>query len=294
MAQFQFKKAQRKGIYARIAILGPTGGGKTYSALSIATGLVEGSGKRIAVIDTERSSADRYADVFDFDKLDLTMYSPDTYVEAIKAIDPEVYGAVVIDSLTHAWTGKDGALEQVDKAAVRSGGGNKFAGWRDVTPMHNRLVDAMLSIQAHLVVTMRSKMEYILEEDERGRKVPKKVGMAPIQRDGMEYELDIVGDMTTDNKMVISKSRASFLAGEVINKPGVELGRRILEWCGTVEPKPWEPTDEDIKDLVALAKTHDKTPDEVVSTAKALFDKHPRQLDKAEWDNLTKQIKGEA
>lgn len=286
----QFKKAQRKGIFARIAIDGPTGAGKTYSALAIATGMLGESGKRIAVIDTERSSSDRYADVFDFDKMDLETHAPDTYVEALKTVDSDIYGVVVVDSLSHAWIGRDGALEQVDKAAARSQSGNKFTAWRDVTPMHNRLIDALLSLQAHLIVTMRSKMEYVLEEDERGKKVPRKVGMAPQMREGVEYELDIVGDMDLENRLVITKTRASFLNRSVINKPGAELGRQILAWCGHVEPTV---TDSDLRALVEFAKSHNLTPDDVKSVAQDLHGKAVRELTLAELDAVKAKIAGQ-
>lgn len=283
MTQFQFKKAERKGIFARFALDGPTGSGKTYSALAIAQGLK--GDKRVAVIDTERSSSDRYADIFDFDNLDLETHSPDTYVEALKSVNPEVQGVVIVDSLSHAWMGRDGALEQVDKAASRSQSGNKFVAWRDVTPMHNRLVDALLSVQAHLIVTMRSKMEYVLEDDGKGRKVPRKVGMAPIQREGTEFEFDIVGDMNLDNELVITKTRASFLNKAVIVRPDAELGRRILEWCGHVEPHP---TDDDLRALAALGAEHGLTVDGI----KALSPKPIRDLTLAELAELREKIKG--
>src|SRR5690606_29575935 len=125
------------GIFARIALDGPTGSGKTYSALAIAQGLK--GDKRILVIDTERSSADRYADDFDFDKIDMPDHNPETYIEALASVDPHTYGVVIVDSLSHAWMGKDGALEQVDRAAARSQSKNSFFAWRDVTPLHNRL-----------------------------------------------------------------------------------------------------------------------------------------------------------
>src|SRR5262249_26069414 len=149
--------------------------------------------------------------------------------------------ALVIDSLSHAWMGKDGALEQVDRAAKRSSG-NSFAAWRDVTPMHNRLVDAMLSCRCHLIVTMRSKTEWVLEDDARGKKVPRKVGMAPIQRDGVEYEFDVVGDFDIHHTLTISKSRCSELDGAVIEKPGRDLARTLKRWLDEGDPVSDGPT----------------------------------------------------
>lgn len=249
-----FVKAEKKGIYARIAIDGPTGSGKTWTALAIANGLLRDSSKRCAMIDTERSSGLRYADVYDFDHMNLESYEIEGYIEAIKQFDPVTHGVLIVDSLSHAWAGKGGALEQVDRAASRSQSQNTFFAWRDVTPLHNQLVDTLMGVPGHLIVTMRSKMEYALETNERGKVVPKRVGLAPIQREGVQYEFDIVGDMDNNNNMVISKTRASFLNGEYIQRPNADLGIKILEWCGNVEKTV---TDFEIRHLMKLASVEE-------------------------------------
>lgn len=226
-----FSKAIRERLRLRLALIGPSGSGKSMSALAIATGL----GGRIAAIDTEHNSLNIYADAFEFDVCSLESFSPLSYIEAINSAASEGYEVLIIDSLSHAWMGKGGILEQVDNASKRSGGGNSFAGWRDVTPLHNRLVDTMLSFPGHLIVTMRSKTEYVIETNSKGKAVPRKVGMAPIQRDNLEYEFTIVGEMNLDNDLIISKSRFSELSGEVISRPGVEIGQQIAEWLETGE-----------------------------------------------------------
>lgn len=231
MSKFRFTRATKHESYLRMALIGPTGSGKTFSALSIATGL----GERIAVIDTERGSARKYSDRFSFDVLELESFAPTTYVEAITLAVIDGYDVVIVDSLSHAWIGKDGALEQVDRAAKR--GGNSFAGWRDVTPQHNALVDALLGCRAHLIGTMRSKTEYVIEEDARGKKVPRKIGMAPIQRDGVEYEFDVVAELTIDHNLCVTKTRMSELDGLVERNPGRALGQQILQWT-RVEKAP--------------------------------------------------------
>lgn len=227
-------KAQRKG---RIALIGPSGAGKTYTALEIAAGL----GGKTALIDTENRSASLYADRFEFDTLQLDTFAPETYVAAIQAAEQAGYDNIIIDSLSHAWMGKDGALEQVDKAAARSRSGNSFAAWRDVTPKHNALVDALVRCKAHVIVTMRAKTEYVIEQVQRnGRTVsePRKIGLAPVQRDGLEYEFDIVADMDYENRFIVSKTRLADLTGEVIAKPTAELGERIKAWLTDGAPEP--------------------------------------------------------
>lgn len=232
---FTFQKAQRAQRKARIGLIGPSGSGKTYTALTLAKGLA-GDGGRIAVIDTENNSAALYADEFEFSVLNLETFSPEVYVQAIRAAEQAGFDVIIIDSLSHAWMGKDGALEQVDKAARRYQG-NTYAAWRDVTPMHNALVEAMVRCKCHLIVTMRAKTEYVVEKDEKtGKSTPRKVGMAPIQRDGLEYEFDIVADMDIDNNLIVSKTRYKPLTGAVINKPKPELGREILVWLESGAP----------------------------------------------------------
>lgn len=247
---FEIRKATKFASKLRLALIGISGSGKTYSSLEIASAL----GKKICLIDTEFGSASKYADKFNFDTLPLDSFSPLTYVEALEYVDKQGYDVVIVDSLSHAWMGKDGALEQVDKAAKRSQSTNTFAAWRDVTPQHNRLVDALLRVKAHLIVTMRAKSEYVMEEYEvNGRKKtkPVKVGLAPIQRDGLEYEFDVVGDMNLDNDYIVSKSRCSELHQAVINKPGKKLGLQLLSWLdGKPAPEPIKKTTEQLSDTI--------------------------------------------
>lgn len=229
----QFKRATKEQAKLRLALIGLAGSGKTYSALSVATHLVPGG--KIAVIDTERGSASLYADRFTFDVLDLDRHGPENYCDAIEAAEQAGYDVIVIDSLSHAWAGKDGALEQVDKIAKREGKANNFTAWRDVTPKHNRLVDTMLSCKSHLIATIRSKMEYVLEKDEKtGKSVPRKIGLAPIQRDGLDYEFTVVGDMNLSHELIVSKSRCSAIGvGDIIDKPGEKFARTLREWLSS-------------------------------------------------------------
>jgi hypothetical protein len=233
-----FQKATRKKAKARIALIGPSGSGKTYTALTIAKHL----GDRVAVIDTERGSASKYAGyVSDFDVCELESHAPAQYIKALTDAAGAGYDVVVVDSLSHAWAGRDGALEQVDKAAKRSQSGNSYTAWRDITPQHNALVDALLGFPGHLIVTMRAKTAYELQENAKGKKVPVKIGLAPVQRDGVEYEFDIVGDMSLDrNTLIISKTRCPQLVDGVFEKPGQDVADTIRAWLsdGADVPKP--------------------------------------------------------
>jgi hypothetical protein len=142
---------------------------------------------------------------------------------------------VVIDSLSHWWMGADGMLEQVDRAAKRSGGGNTFAGWKEMRPHERRMIDAMLAFPGHLIATLRTKTEWVVEENDRGRKVPKKIGLKAEQREGLEYEFTLVGQLDYENNLVVTKSRCPALSGAVVNKPGAEFGMTLRDWLNSGE-----------------------------------------------------------
>lgn len=221
-----FQKATKKKAKLRLALMSPAGYGKTYTALAIGTVL----GQRVAVIDTERGSSELYSDRFSFDVLSLDTFSPQNYIDAIHAAEKAGYDVLVIDSLSHGWSGIGGALEQVDNIAARSTSKNKFAAWREVTPLHNALVDAILRSPLHIIATMRVKTEWVLEEDERGKKVPVKKGLQPIQRDGLEYEFTVVADLHENHSMTVSKTRCDALDGKVFRKPGRDVAELLLSW----------------------------------------------------------------
>lgn len=277
----QFKKATKAQAKLRLGLVGPSGSGKTYTALQLATHLVPGG--RVAVIDTERGSASKYADLFEFDVIEPDTFSPKVYVEAIQAAERAGYDVLVIDSLSHAWMGKDGALELVDAAAKRSRSANSFAAWRDVTPLHNEMIDAILGARLHVIATLRAKTEYVIEEDARGKKVPRKVGMQPVQRDGLEYEFDVVGDMDHDNNFIVGKTRCTALAGAAIHKPGADLAATLRAWLTDGEPAPAapeeEPANEDQLNEVAELMHHEA----ITDTERASIKKHLDAGVTADW-----------
>src|SRR5690606_26818550 len=278
-----FKRATKQQAKLRMALIGPSGSGKTYTALKIATQL----GDRVAVIDTERGSASKYADKFEFDVLELDSFHPQRYIEGIQAAEAEGYDVLIIDSLSHAWAGKDGALELVDKAAKRMQSSNTFAAWRDVTPLHNALVDAMLQSRLHLIVTMRAKTEYIVEKDERtGKSVPRKVGLAPIQRDGLEYEFDVVADMDLDNTLIVSKSRCEALSGAVIPKPGEEVAGILKAWLTDGAPVQDAPQPQPARAANGASKGGDESKREDYHAALAGYLTQAHGIDAAQYVSL--------
>src|SRR5260221_3704877 len=87
---------------------------------------------------------------------------------------------------------------------------------------------------------MRTKTEWILDRDERtGKTMPRKVGLAPVMRDGIEYEFDVCGEMDQENTLIITKSRCPKLTGGVFLKPGREVAEILKEWLdGPPPPLP--------------------------------------------------------
>jgi len=232
-----FQQATKQQSKLRMTLDGPAGSGKTFTGLRFAHALTNAYGGRIALIDTERGSASKYVGEspdgisWAFDVLNLAVFSPEKYTEAINAAGRLGYTVLVIDSLSHAWEGQGGALEMKQRA------GESWSAWRNVTPIHNRMVDAILQSPCHVITTMRSRMEYVQETDDRGRITIRKVGLSPIQRPGMEYEFDLVCDIDWAHILTVSKSRCSAVADVKTEKPGAEFMRPVIEWLssGAVE-----------------------------------------------------------
>lgn len=220
---FVFTKAERKKAKLKLNHNGPSGSGKTYSALTLASGL----GKKIAVIDTENESASLYAGEFEFDTLPLRPpYSPERYIGAIQAAFNMGYEVLIIDSVTHEWSGTGGCLELNDEVARTRFRGNSWSAWSETTPRHRKFIDAILQTDMHIITTTRAKTETVQGE---GKKILK-LGMKAEQRDGFEYELTIGLDVVHENHFVVpTKDRTKLFNpnGEVLV---AETGERILAW----------------------------------------------------------------
>jgi len=227
----KFKKATKTSRKLRLALYGPAGSGKTYTALGLARGLVGESGK-VAVIDTERDSASLYADAFDFDALSLARPTVDAVVGALRDAAAEGYDVVVVDSLSHAWRE---LLEEVDAIAARSFRGNTHSAWAQGTPKQKALVGAILGYPGHVVCTMRAKTEWVIEEDSRGKKQPRAVGLAPEQGKGIEYEFDLLGEVDAAAVRFV-KDRTGRYQDQRIDRPGAPLGAELAAWLSSAPP----------------------------------------------------------
>lgn len=224
-----FTKAERKKAKLRLALCGPSGSGKTFSALLIAQGLAPGG--KIALIDTENGSGELYSDVADYDVATLRPpFIPSRYMELIRGAEQAGYAVLVIDSLSHAWAGEGGILDMHDKAMLASRSQNSFAAWREVTPQHNALVEMILGANLHIITTMRTKTAYDMVDDGAGKKKPVKIGLAPVQRDGMEYEFTAVLDLSVEGHVATaSKDRTRLLDGKHF-VPTPATGETLKDW----------------------------------------------------------------
>ncbi len=240
----EFKKATRKQISMKIAVTGPTGSGKTFSALRLAKGIADGG--RVAFLDTENGSASLYSGSvvdfqgrphqFDFDVIEIAPpFTHDKFIRGIESAVAGGYKVVVIDSASHFW---EGVLDK--KSKMDAAGGNSFSNWAKVTDDYKGILAAVLQSRIHVICCMRSKMDYILEEVERnGRKtsVPRKVGLAPIMRDGVEYEFSTVFDVSLDHNATASKDRTGLFTDKIAQVTE-DTGKQILAWLSTAEAIP--------------------------------------------------------
>lgn len=241
MSQLVFKKATKSLAKAKIALTGPSGSGKTLSSLFLAKGL----GTKVAVLDTENNSASLYEDRFPgWEYFVLPMNPPYTaqkYLAGIDAAIQQGFDVLIIDSLSHVWAAEGGLLQQ--KEALDSRGGNSFTNWGTITKLYEQLKSRILFSPMHVIVTMRSKQEYILEQTDKGKQAPKKVGLAPIMRDGMEYEFTVVFDIGMDHQFMVSKDRTDLFDG-VVATINEETGKQLKDWLAAAPP-PQPPTPPD-------------------------------------------------
>ncbi len=254
-----FTKATKEQAKLRMALVGPAGSGKTMTALLIAKEL----GSKIAVIDTEYGSASLYSDKADFDVLQLTSFSVENYLAGIDAAVKGGYDVLIIDSLSHAWAGKNGVLEFKDAVSAKSG--DSYGAWRKATPLHNSLVDALLAAPIHIIATMRAKTEYVIEKDDNGKTRMRKIGLQPVQRDGLEYEFGIVADLDWDHNLIIDKSRCEALTDKVFNRAGKDIADILKDWLTSGAPatqRPMPATKEQKEQVFALTKARGYSTDE--------------------------------
>ncbi|HMT54440.1 MAG TPA: AAA family ATPase [Saprospiraceae bacterium] len=217
------RKAERKQAKIKLALQGPAGSGKTFSAILMAYGLV-GVYSDICVIDTENGSADLYAHIGEYKVIPLTKpYTPERYIQAIELAEKEGVSCIIIDGLSQCWE------YLLDYHAGLAG--NSFTNWSKITPRINDLITKILSSTSHIIVTIRVKQDYILQDKGNGKLSPEKVGLKTIMRDGIDYEFTIVLELDINHLAKSSKDRTGLFADVPPFKITTSTGCKILEWC---------------------------------------------------------------
>lgn len=221
----QLRKATRTKAKIRLGLSAVSGGGKTYSALLIAYGMV-GDWNRIAIIDSENGSADLYSHLGDYNVLPIVApFPPEKYVQAIKDCEGAGMECIIIDSITHEWDGKGGILDISNSMT-----GNSYTNWAKITPRHNAFIDAILQSTCHIITTVRRKQDYEIT-DVNGKKVPQKVGLKEVTREGFEYELTCNLEIDANHMAIASKDRTGIFDKNIPFVPSIETGIAIKNWC---------------------------------------------------------------
>lgn len=254
-----FIKATREKAKLKLAISGLEGSGKTMGSLLVARGVVGPQGK-IAVIDTEQGKSTYYSDnkitkhiSYDVDEIKAP-FTSQKYLACIKDAVNAGYDFLIIDSISHEWDGPGGIKDQKD--AIDARGGNSFTNWGKVKPLHDAFIHGILTADIHIICTMRCKSDMILEMNDRGKQAPKKVGLKAIQREGVEYEFDLMFDMAHNKTFSVSKDRTGLFDGrfEMLSE---DIGRELGEWLSTAAPataRPQAPVVEQPKPSIAAAQ----------------------------------------
>jgi|SRR6202789_4229897 len=276
-----FKKAERRQAKIKIAITGPSGAGKTYSALQIAKGITT----KIAVIDTEHGSASLYSDnphMPSYDVLELgAPFTTDRYIAAINDAVKAGYELLIIDSITHQWSGQGGILDSIEREKQANPKANSYTMWNKLTPEHERFKQAILQAPLHIISTMRSKQDYHMEKDDQGKQKVTKMGYAPIQREGSEYEYTVVLDLGQNNIATVSKDRTGIF-GKDMFLPTAATGEMILKWLNAAPPVEIQPEWRNIllRQLKQKRISYNLTREEVITTCMLLCEKAPGMLEK--------------
>ena len=229
--EFTPHKAEKKKVKLKMAVQGPSGSGKTWGALSLAKNLWPDA--KICVLDTENESASLYADSFEFDTIPLAPpFGTNRYVLALDAVVKGGYDVLIIDSITPQWDGEGGILRRKEAMEKANPTANSYALWARFTPEHEAFKQAILQAPLHTICTMRSKQEYALQADDKGKLKPIKIGLAPIQRDQFDYEFTLVFDLNIVHSGTVSKDRTGLFNDQSVDLADPKMAERIREWLG--------------------------------------------------------------
>lgn len=260
----QLRQSERKRAKIKMALQGSAGSGKTYSSLLLAQGLTNGDFSKVAIIDTENGSADLYAHLGNYNVLSLqTPFTPQKYVEAIEVCEKAGMEVIILDSISHCW---DYLLDYHSSLA-----GNSFTNWAKIKPLEKLFIDKILQSNAHVIATMRTKQDYVLNQKD-GKFIPEKVGLKAVQRDGLDFEFTLVFDVDIKHFAVASKDRTEIFMDKPEFKISTETGKKILDWCNSGKQdnpdNPKELSEQEVYSEIQMCNS--------VSELLALYKKYPQ------------------
>jgi hypothetical protein len=263
----QLRKATRQKAKIRLGLSAVSGGGKTFSAILIAKGLAKGDLSKVAIIDTENGSADLYAHLGPYNVITLLPpYSPERYVEAIKSCEAAGIEVIIIDSITHEWSGKGGILEIGDGMT-----GNSFTKWAVLTPRHNAFISSILTSTSHIITTVRRKQDYEMTKDNSGKAKIEKLGLKEETREGFEFELTANLELDIKHNASASKDRTGLFMDKPHFTPSEATGALLLDWCES-GAEVWKPTSDQSSAIETLINGSTLTADQRVSALKRFTD----------------------
>lgn len=278
MSVYEFTKATKVQSKLRLAIFGPSGSGKTFTSLRLARGMSDNNESRVAFIDTEFGSASKYADRFSFDVLNLKDPTVENLISAINSA--AAYDILIIDSLTHAW--KE-LLTQVDQLARSKYKGNSWAAWSEGTPLQNKLVESLLRFPGHLLATMRTKTEWTINVNSNGKSNPTRVGLSPEQGKGIEYEFDMLMEISPDHVINVIKDRTGKFQDQIVPTPDEDFGKEILAWLREGQAAQVTRTKEDLLEFGKPLGLDCSQIGEALKSAEMEFDP-------ASWEKMTTAV----
>lgn len=238
---FQVTEAQREKMKAVIGFIGCSGSGKTAGALLTAYGMMreaypdipeEEVWKKIGVIDTEHNRAKLHVGlVYEGTKIGsflhidfLPPYTTERYNAAVGVMKSTGAEVIIIDSLSHNWQGEGGIVETHGGMS-----GNSFQNWGKLAPEITKLIKTLTQNDVHILTTLRTKTEYVVEQDANGRMAPRKVGTKPVQKDELEYEFMLNFVIDIDHVATTSKDNTQLFEGNP-QKITADVGRKLYQW----------------------------------------------------------------
>ncbi len=280
MTAFTFRPAVRDGHTGLfIGLSSGSGGGKTNSAMLLATGVV-GRDKAFAVIDTEGGRALHYApkpgeepdfvNTFHFDHLDLQApYTPERYSDAIKAALEAGYPCIVVDSMSHEHEGEGGLLDMAEAELDRMAGQDwakraacTQAAWIKPKGLHKKMMRTVLQPRVPVILCFRAEQKTELRKEGGKMVMVPKVslsgldGWIPICEKKLPFELTASFLLTPDAPgypkpiKLNGQHRDLFPLDRPIDEAA---GQRISEWAAGGRSTDWrEPHRQALKEAAGM------------------------------------------